>query len=304
MSGRRGAVVSAGQSVARRLAGCAAGAVVACASMPPPDASGPPDAAHTAPATSVPHPSPDSRAVSDFESQLRERATLQGRQGRLAEAATAWEVLIVLRPDEEAYRDRLSQTRRLIAAAVSERQQRGAQAQRRGDLDAATTNYLAALALQPDHAGLADALRQIERERNGRNFLGKPSRLTLVRRPAEVRNSASTAGTPVDRNSVEHAAMLGTQGEYDDAIALLERHLTASRRDIAACRLLAEMYFQKAEKQPPGDRAAAIGLLQKSIRLDPTHARASVRLKALNGGRSIARTQATTPLNGSCDIAG
>jgi tetratricopeptide (TPR) repeat protein len=108
----------------------------------------------------------------------------------------------------------------------------------------------------------------------------------------------------VDRNSVEHAAMLGTQGEYDDAIALLERHLLASRRDIAACRLLAEMYFQKGEKQLPGDRETAIGLLRKSIRLDPTHARASARLKMLEGGRAIARAPAAAPSSSSCDIAG
>jgi hypothetical protein len=43
--------------------------------------------------------------------------------------------------------------------------------------------FLSVLALQPDHAQAADALRAIERERNRLQLLGKFSRLTLERRP-------------------------------------------------------------------------------------------------------------------------
>jgi hypothetical protein len=55
-------------------------------------------------------------------------------------------------------------TRRQIDAAWLTPAPRGP-AQRRGDLDAASQPHLSVLALQPEHATAADALRAVERER-------------------------------------------------------------------------------------------------------------------------------------------
>lgn len=226
----------------------------------------------------------------NFEKRLRERALSQGRYGRLAEAATSWEILTVLRPDVHEYRDRLEEARRQIDAAVPDRLQRGAQALKRGESDAAMAQYLAALALQPDNAEAAEALRNIERDRNKRSFLGKPSRLTLTRRATNEAQVAAphTARTPLDRNQLEHAAMLGMQGELDDAIALLERYLAVDKGDAAACHLLADMYYQKAEKQLPRDKPGAIRALEKSLRLDASNTRAATRLKQLKNDSGTA----------------
>ena len=175
--------------------------------------------------------------------------------------------------------------RRLVDTLLPDRLQRGAQALKRGDLDAAAVQYLGALSLQPDHAQAADALRQIERERNKRSYLGKHSRLTLTRRAVTEAQMANPApAVPLDRNEVEHAAMLATQGELDDAIALLERHLSIDKRDAAACQLLADVYFQKAEKQLPRDRAAALVSFEKGMRLDAGNPRVTARLKPLKNG--------------------
>jgi len=221
-----------------------------------------------------------------FEQRVRERALQSGRQGQLAEAAIAWEILTVLRPDHREYRERLSETQQLISQAVPDRMQRGAQALKRGELDAATSHYLAALALAPDNPQAADALRGIERERNKRSYLGKASRITLARRPA---SDARTAASP-DRNTLEHAAMLAGEGELDDAISLLERQLAADRRNVAACQLLVDVYLQKAEKQAPRDKPGAIASLEKSLRLDGSNARAVERLRQLRGGNGAALT--------------
>jgi tetratricopeptide (TPR) repeat protein len=243
-----------------------------------------PTAAPTAPAAEevvarMPPP------ASAFERRLRDRALSQGRQGRLAEAAVSWEILTVLRPDAGEYRDRLADIRRLIDTSLPDRLQRGAQALKRGDLDAASLQYLAALSLQPDHAQAADALRQIERERNKRSYLGKHSRSTLTRRAMTEAQMANTApAVPLDRNEVEHASMLATQGEHDDAIALLERHLAVDKRDAAACQLLADIYFQKAEKQLPRDRSAALVSFEKGMRLDAANPRVAAKLKQLKNG--------------------
>ena len=265
-------------------------ALAACSMMPPAGESTSTQDDLAAPVSRLPAP------ASGFEQRLRDRALSQGRQGRLAEAATSWEILTVLRPDAGEYRDRLAEIRRLIDTTLPERLQRGAQALKRGDLDAAAVQYLSALALQPDHAQAAEALRGIERERNKRSYLGKYSRLTLTRRAA-TDAQMSTPGTtvPLDRNELEHAAMLATQGEFDDAIALLERHLAADKRDTTACQLLADMYYQKAEKQLARDKAGAIAGFEKTLRIDATHTRAAARLKQLKNGSAPTTTTGRAP---------
>ena len=120
-----------------------------------------------------------------FEAALRQRALLQLRQGRLAEAAVSWEILAALRPQSADYRERLAQARRQIAEAVPERLRLAQAALRRGDAEGATTGFLSVLALQPDHAQAADALRALERERNRLHHLGKFSRFTLELRPPQ-----------------------------------------------------------------------------------------------------------------------
>ena len=225
-------------------------------------------------------PSPPSA----FEQSQRERALNLMRQRRLADAALAWEVLVVLRPGVREYRDRLDETQRLIDATVAERLPRAAQLARRGELDQASREYLAVLALQPLNEAAADALRAIERERNKRYYLGKHSRVTIMSRAksdAEVPVSASLMALS---NEVEHAALLAGDGEFDDAIALLERRLVAQRHDASARRLLASVYYRKAESLAPGDQRAAIAALEKSVRLDPTEPRATFRLKQLKAG--------------------
>ena len=75
--------------------------------------------------------------------------------------------------------------------------------------------------------------------------------------------------------------MLASQGELDDAIGLLERRLVVDKRDTLACQLLADMYYRKAERQLPKDKAGARASLEKSLKLDAGHARAAALLKQL-----------------------
>ena len=133
-----------------------------------------------------------------FEQRQFELAVNLAQQKWLADAALAWEVLVVLRPDVPDYRERLAEIRRQIDSAVAERLPRGASAAQRGDIDYATRQYLAILALQPHNALAADALRALERERNKRQYLGRHSRLTITRRAAAEAEMATlpTAVSP------------------------------------------------------------------------------------------------------------
>lgn len=142
-------------------------------------AGGPPSAPDEAPA---PLPAVQGSRNASYESELRQRAQTQTQQRRLADAAVSWELLTVLRPEVDEYRERLADVRRHIELAVAEHARRAQQFQRRGELDRAASQHLAVLALKPDDEVAADALRAIERERNRRNYLGKYSRITLAKR--------------------------------------------------------------------------------------------------------------------------
>jgi tetratricopeptide (TPR) repeat protein len=244
--------------------------------------------------TTAPGPSPEPRdepapivassaltPAAAFEQRQRELALAATRKQQWAEAALAWELLTVLRPDNGEYRDRLSEARARIDVLVAERLPRAAQAAQRGELDAATQQYLGVLALQPGNATAADALRALERERNRKSYLGKFSRNTLTRRSFAEAEMPVTPGA--GRPDVEHAALLANDGEYDDAIALLERQLVISRRDDAARRLLASVYQRKAEALLPRDKPGAIAALEKSVRLDPGDLSTAARLRQLKG---------------------
>lgn len=163
----------------RALSGAAALLLAACAQTPDGGAtsSGTQD---ESPRLIHPVSARDAAPESGFEERLKARALSQGRQGRLAEAAVSWEILTVLRPGVAFYREHLRETRRLIDAAVGDAMQRGQQAQRRGDIETASAQYLAALAFKPDHAAAAEALRAIERER-ARRPAGAGSRMPRVR---------------------------------------------------------------------------------------------------------------------------
>lgn len=147
-----------------------------CASAPPPDTV-------TLPAA-PPAPSREADGLSRLEAQHRVRALVAEDRRHWAEAAWSWEVLMVLRPQHAPYRERAAVLQRQIQTAAAEQMGQGQAARQRGALEAASTHYLRVLALQPDHAEAADALREIERERNRRLYLGKPSRLTMSLRGA------------------------------------------------------------------------------------------------------------------------
>jgi hypothetical protein len=180
--------------------------LASCGSQPPAPA-GPAAAPRPAPAAAA---TSRSDGIEAFERQQRERADTAQRQGRLADAALAWEVLTALKPQRSEYRERLAATRSQIQAAVDDRLGKAAAAQKRGELDGAVQHYLAVLALEPAHEAAADALRAIERERQKRHA-GRLARDPLQKRsngeadprlqapPGATRGPARSATTAGDK---------------------------------------------------------------------------------------------------------
>jgi tetratricopeptide (TPR) repeat protein len=165
--------------LAQGLAMTLALGLAACGS-PPPAPPGPVAVPRPAPAAAASAPS-RTDGVEAFERQQRERAEIAQRQGRLADAALAWEVLTALKPQRSDYRERLAATLSQIRAVVEDRLGKAAAAQKRGEFDGAVQHYLAVLALEPSHEAAADALRAIERERQKRH-VGRLARDPLHRR--------------------------------------------------------------------------------------------------------------------------
>ncbi|KQU71096.1 MULTISPECIES: lipopolysaccharide assembly protein LapB [unclassified Rhizobacter] len=214
--------------------------------------------------------------VSEFESRQRDQAVALERQGQWGEAVQAWEVLATLRPAQ--YRERLAEARHRADVLATERLQRARAEWKKGDLDAAEQSYLGVLALQPEQAEAADGLRGIERARNKRDYLGQPSRLTLTRKPgARIAPSEQSI-------ELEHAVMLSGQGEYDEAIGMLQKRVDAAPRDAAARRALADTLLKKAQALQASDPKAAREALQRCLKLEPKNAGALALLKKLPVG--------------------
>jgi hypothetical protein len=137
-------------------------------------------------ATPSPVPAPEAaptvetpRLAGDAERALRERADSDMRARRWADALVQWELLALLKPDAQEYREQIEQTRRQIDATARSALAAAEQAQRSGNLERATVEYLRVLSVDRDNARAAQALREIERERTRRNYLNRPPRLVM-----------------------------------------------------------------------------------------------------------------------------
>jgi tetratricopeptide (TPR) repeat protein len=243
--------------------------LAACVTAPPPAAPAPEAPRDVAPRPEAPAPA--------YEQAWIARATALERQGRLAEAAFAWQVVVLLRPE---HRERLAELNQRIDALAGERLQRARQAQAKGDVATAERSYLGVLALRPDHAEAAASLRGIERARMSQD-LGQPSRLILTRRAPAYPAAKPAPPDTSDPLELEQISMLAGQGGLDEAIGMLERRLTTQPRDDGARRMLASLLFKRAQTLQAVDPSAARVALQRCLKLEPGHADAAALLKRL-----------------------
>jgi tetratricopeptide (TPR) repeat protein len=273
----------------RLIAALVTASVSGCAVPPPPDGPAQPAPAPTrALAPDDPAPNAAADGLVAFEAQQRDAAEAAARQGRWADAIWACDIVLALRPGDSDAMRRRAQADDAVRAALPERLARGRAARSHGDIDAAARAYLQVLALAPDHAAAAEALREIERERVRRYQLGQSSRAVMARR-APVTGSRDAAPAAGERNEIEHASMLAGQGEINGAIAMLQPLAEAHRGSATLRALLADLYVRQAEQLATTDRAAAITALELSLQADPTQPEAAQRL------RELRETPASTP---------
>jgi tetratricopeptide (TPR) repeat protein len=226
-------------------------------------------------------PEPEDTVLQLFASRRQEAAELAAKQGRWADAAWHWQVLLTLDAQDAKALAGLAQANAAAAAATAERMQQARQAQQRGERDKALKLYLEVLAIAPEHAAAAAALREMERVRTRRgNVQGYRPTLAAPSVPP-VSLSGIAAARNGDRNDLEHAAMLAAQGDLDAAIAMLQPLALGSQGDPTARAQLAEMYFRQAQKLEAQDRAGAVAALERCLKLVPGHRYAAAKLKTL-----------------------
>ncbi len=237
--------------------------------------------------------------LAELAAKQRLAAETAERQGQWADAMWAWDVLLALAPQDAELAKRRGSAQATIEAAVNERLPRARLATQRGDAETAFRLFLEILALVPGQPEAGQALRKLERERVTRQNLGQLSRNALLRKdpdisavatPAAPGNASapatSNAGGGAGRNELEHASLLAAQGEHAAAIAVLAAVVTQTPVDPAVKSLLADLYYRQAEAAAGSNRAAAITSLQRSLQLDPAHARAAIRLKQLQATKA------------------
>lgn len=279
--------------IPRRLAGrpgvfLAVSAAMLMASCATQEATSPPVAGPSPMPPVVPAPMGD-RSVDQFESQQRQHAEQHARQGRLAEAALAWEVLTLLRPARSDYRERLAEARAAVDKAVSQRVAKATAAQQRGDIPGAERAWFEVLAVDPTHGAAANALREIERDRNRASVIGRfaqppglaPRNGSVAAPAPRSRTPERAAATPGQRNLIEHASIMASQGELGAAIAMLSEPVGTAAADPQARLLLARLLVQRADAHPPSQREAAVADLEHALKLNPKLESARARLQQL-----------------------
>jgi hypothetical protein len=257
-------------------------------------AGGPPAAGPAGlPAARLPSapPSATTVALDAFEQKQRAAALAAAAQGRWSDASYAWDLVLTLHPKDAQAAAQRARADAAAQAAVAERLPRARLAQQRGDAEGASRLWLEVLALAPQNAEAADALRAIEKARAERNAVVFASRTRPAPRPLAP-DSSVNAGT---RNALEHASLLAGQGETAAAIAMLQPLVAARPAEPGLRAMLADLYLRQAEQLASSDARAAIGLLERCLALHPEASLAALarqrlrELRSLSGPSSSAR---------------
>lgn len=239
-------------------------------------------------------PIPD--GLQRFEAQRLQQARQAEQAGRLADAASAWEVLAVLSPDNTEYRQHALAAQQAVDQAVVQRLARAQAARQKGDVVMAERLFLEVLALDPGHGPSASALREMEAERNRASVVGRFAQPpNLAARNGKTSTAANTGPmprgaaaspslstqTPSQRNQYEHASLLASQGELDAAIAQLTDGGGSKPKDAESRQLLARLYAQRGDQRVARDPKAARADMDRALDLDPSLKETRAKLQTL-----------------------
>ena len=267
----------------RRLWLCSIVVLAACTQLPvTPDA--PVAAIGSAGDFETPH---ESAIASHRKLALQYKAA-----GDLAAAETQWQILTILAPDDLAFRRELDAARAAIRRGVAENLQAGAALQRAGDNERAAQAMLRVLALDPQNAEAAKALREIERQKMARTQGARASKFRLEDLASPNRTAPPVTAPPPDSSNgydLEQGLEMFKAGDVAGGTRELRAYVDANPKDRAARqRIGATVYERGMEVEAKGDREAALALYEQAVALrGDTPAQWTERMQALRKALSV-----------------
>ena len=224
-------------------------AVSGCAQQPP--------APESAPAP------PPARARSDVDQAIDARIALARRHqaaGNPRAAATEWQILTLLAPDNPEFRRELAASREAAQRLAKERLDAARSAQRSGQSERALEAYVQALAFDPGNDEAVRALRELDRQRFAR---------IQQDRAARARNEAAAAPRPAaDAYDVDQALELLAAGDLAGGLRDLKAWVDANPRQRATRQRIGTAVFDKGrELEAAGARDQALAAYESAVTL-------------------------------------
>jgi tetratricopeptide (TPR) repeat protein len=183
--------------------------------------------------------------------------------GDLAAAADHEEVLVLLAPEDPARRKALQGTREAIRRATRAQAESGLAARRTGDLGAARDAFLRVLALDPDNADAAKALREIDFAVMAKS---QSDRAARVRATDDIIASAKTRAA--ESFDLEQRLELVRAGDLNAGLRELRSWVDANPGDRASRQRIGAAVAEKArELESKAQREAALGLYEQAASL-------------------------------------
>jgi tetratricopeptide (TPR) repeat protein len=215
--------------------------------------------------------SPQDERIRTAIAKHRQLAAQYRQAGDLAAAATQYQLLTLLAPDDGTFRTELAATRAEIARRVKESLAAGNAALRSGDADRAAESMLRALALDPENAEAAAQLREIERQRLSRIQASRAAKAGGVAGANGAQRAASprapaTAGN--DSYDLEQPLEMFKAGDTAGGLRDLRNYVDANPNDKAARNRIGTAVYDRArELESQGAREQALALYEQAVAL-------------------------------------
>lgn len=238
------------------IAGACA-AFSACAPVPPAPAPAPAEVAPVARRAPPAAVSPLRSAAIVRHARL---AAAAKEAGDLASAADHEEVLVLLAPEDPGRRKALQATRDTLRRATRTHADAGVAARRSGDLALARESFLRVLALDPDNADAAKALREIDLATMAKSQSDRAARVRMT--DDIIANAKSRAAESYD---IEQRLELMRAGDLTAGLRELRGYVDANPGDRVSRQRIGAAVAEKArESESKGQREVALGLYEQA----------------------------------------
>lgn len=205
----------------------------------------------------------------------RQLALQSAQSGELAAAAAQWQILTALSPQDESFRRELADTRAAIDRRARENLAAGATALKAGDTDRAAESMLRVLAVDPDNAEAAKALRDLERRRLTRIQAQRAAKAggtavaaNAASAPMRAAPPSAPAADAADAYSLDQPLEMFKAGDTEGGLRDLRRYVDSNPGDKAARnRIGAAVYDRAREIEAQGQREQALALYEQAVSL-------------------------------------